>query len=51
MIAETNIVPAACCTLDIFGSEQDRLVEIKGSIAGRGSTRGGAGLIVTGEEK
>jgi predicted transcriptional regulator len=28
MIAETNIVPAACCTLDIFGSEQDRLVEM-----------------------
>ena len=28
MIAETNIIPAACCTLDIFGSEQDRLVEM-----------------------
>ena len=28
MLVETNIVPAACCTLDIFGSEQDRLVEM-----------------------
>jgi ArsR family transcriptional regulator len=28
MMADIKIVPAACCTLDIFGDEQDRLVEM-----------------------